>query len=264
MEPIISRTTNEEMVRKGLVFLMFAGFALWFWRDGTSAYIVENIEKFTTKKMENPPKELPAANMNVREDAAEALVGKIETGGGVIRMEEVNEQFGAPQYSDGLTHWYFGPGGVLEIRELGTPSGGGLGTVAEATWHVGEHAETDLAVQKYLAGICGGVALIMLLHLMRVFTRRAYLGNEGVRINSGPMVPYDRMKKISAERFKKKGWVDIEYEEEDGEMDTLSLNDYYIKEFPTFMRVICEKTGMPNPLDKRAAGGAGHHPKAVH
>lgn len=260
MEPIISRTTTEEMVRKGIVFLMFAGFAAWFWHDGTSGYITDNIEKFTQKKMVIPPKDTPTVNMKVRRDPAQAFAKRTEPGGGVLQMEEIKEAFGDPQYSDGLTHWYFGPGGVLEVLEAGTATDGGLGTVGEATWHDGDHAETDLTVQKYLAGICGAVAVIMFIHLLRVFTRRAYIGDDGVRINSGPLVPFEGMKQISGARFKRKGWVDIEYEVE-GETDELSLNDYYIKEFPTFMKIICEKTGLPNPIDKRAMGGAGAQSK---
>jgi hypothetical protein len=253
MEPITTGSTTERIIRTTLVTLLAIGAALWCAYDGFVGYPLGNLER--ALKDLTPQREASAELISsaVNERAVAALKGKIFLKDVVAELGEPGWQGEGP--SGGREARYFGRTGQIII------SFGPAERITRVHYEPARYkTETDLAFQKGMGLVIGVIAIILIVHWFRVIIVRTSMTEEGVKRGSGPRVAFDAMKNLRAERYAKKGWLDIEYEL-DGREGVLRLDDYKIKAFPRIIAEICRRKGWENPHEKwqeqkraRAAG----------
>ena len=245
MTDIRSRVTLEQIVRKGILVLMVTGFCVSFAYDGWNRYPRKNAAQIV-KTLVPRPESVPAINPAVTRKAATSLEKRAKP----FPLGVVVQQFGKPGWrsKDEATAYYFGPAGVLTLSTVAD-------TVIDAKYRdAGYKSEFDLLVQKGLAVVLAVLGIPLLVHYVRVLTFTTNLTDAGLKLRGKPLVPFEAMTSIDAERFKEKGWVDIRYTR-DGVEGILRLDEYWIRRLPDIMAAICERRGFANPLNKPAPPG---------
>ena len=246
MTDIRSRVTLEQIVRKGILVLMVTGFCVSFAYDGWKRYPRKNAEQIV-KTLDPRPESVPAINPAVTRKAAASLEKRAKER---FPLRDVVLQFGEPGWrsANGSTVYYLGPAGVLTLSTVAD-------TVIDAKYRdAGYKSEFDLLVQKVLAVVLAVLGIPLLVHYVRVLTFTTRLTDAGLKISGKPLVPFEAMTAVNAERFKEKGWMDIGYTRE-GVDGTLRLDEYWIRRLPDILAAICERKGFANPLDKPAPPG---------
>lgn len=236
MEPIHSGTTTERIVRTGLMVVLFGGFGIAYLMDGFGGYARKNAKQYVEDKLGLTADPLPEINPELTR--ARALGLKEKYPGRVPGLLELTEEFGEP----GLEHegkaYFFGPGGVLWLdsqQSIDRPWG----------WDDGSHTEMDLRMQQWIGYALSVLALVFIIHFVRVISTRATLSDEGLKLCGHPLIPFSGMRHLHSEHYKKKGWVELEYE---GGKGTVQLDDYVIKGFKPIITEICQRCGFTNPL----------------
>jgi len=245
MEPIISGSTAERIVRLSAVTLMVLAFAGWCFYDGCIRYPLKNLERAVEGL--NPPPEVSQELIDPGVNAKSAAT--IEAGKEGVFLNKLEEQFGEPgwrgQNAKGKNEArYFGPAGQIILT---------MNTADRVTARRYEPARFknagQLAQQKWIGGILAVLGSLLLLHWLRVVALKARMTDEGVKLPGRPLVPFDAMTEMHAERYEKKGWLRIDYEL-DGRQDTLRLDDYKIKAFPAILAETCRRKGWEDPYQK--------------
>ena len=235
MEPIHSGTTTERIVRTGLMVVLFGAFAIAYLLDGFGGYARGNAKQFV-EKLGLTADPLPDINPEVTRARALGLKEKYE--GRAPGLQELTEEFGEP----GLQHegkaYFFGPGGVLWLDSQ-------RGTDRPWGWDDGSHTEMDLRMQQWIGYVLSTLALVFIIQMIRVVSTRATLSDEGLKLRGHPLIPFSGMLHLHSEHYKKKGWVEIEYE---GGKGTAKLDDYVIKGFKPIIAEICQHCGFTNPV----------------
>lgn len=250
MEPIVSGTTTERIVRTTLLAVLFSVGSAMFFRDGLSAYPRENMEVIV--KALGAPLPDPPPVISKKIDASSATLAKP---GDLVR--DVLAKFDVEPFvhtADGgeTLHILFGTGGHVLIRSRSS-------SISSVDWVAGKHSASSLIVQLAIGAITGVVALIGLIHLVRVVTTSISLTEEGLKIRGKPLIPWDAMTGIDAERYDKTGWLRLEYELS-GRSGRLRLDNYWHKAFRPIIEAICERKGfdykLPPPRRSSAGGEA--------
>lgn len=248
MEPIVSGTTTERIVRTTLLAVLFSVGSGLFFRDGLVAYPRENMEEVILKKLGVPVPDPPPAISKTIDAASEMLAGKGDLVRDALAKFDVDPFVGKADTGETI-HILFGPGGHLLIQSR-------LQVVLSADWVSGKHSGSALMVQLIIGAITGVVALIGLIHLVRVVTTSISLTEEGLKIRGKPLIPWDAMMGIDAKRYKKTGWLRLEYEL-GGRAGRLRLDNYWHKAFRPIVRAICARKGFDYELPPPRRGGTG-------
>lgn len=244
MTRIESGPTTERRVRTTLIFLMFAVFAGWFAKDGWFGYPGENFREH----LEALPVELrdDAANARVYDSVNDASVNEAQSAlnkfDAKAQRQALEELFGGPpSHEDEEALYYFGP--VWRVRaDLG--KGGKLKKIVATDT---QKSATSIAWQKRLGVGLTAFALIILVHLIRVFRTRLVVDEKGIHLAGRKPVVWDEIRSLKSDRFEKKGWVDLIYER-DGEERTLRLDEYHLAAFPAAIAEICSHKGFEDPV----------------
>jgi hypothetical protein len=238
---IRSRTTLEHVIRKGILTMMVAGFAIAFAYDGLYGYPHKNLKE-ALRNLDPKPESEPPINPAVTSKS----VAWIKKG---TLLKDVVARFGEPGWRTpgGSKVYYFGPAYTLTLT-----------TSANLVLDVeGREAKDktayDLMVQKVLAVILTVIAVPLIIHYVRVLTYKARLTEAGLKLTGKPFVPLDAMKSLDSSDYQRKGWVDIAYAL-DGVDGTLRLDDYKIRQFRPILAAICQRKGFELPLDKKSHG----------
>lgn len=240
MQPIVSGTTTERIVRTSIVTVMFLGFSAYSFYDGYVGYPKQNLtERLRTDFAAAAPQTLPP----ISEKVVEGAETDIQPGSPVSGLAD---QFGIEPLkhtdpaSRAESYYLFGAGGHIKVTTA-------RGEITKAEFLKGpKHTEADLLAQKVMGIGVGLVGLIMFAHWLRVILTRAELNDEGLQLRGRPFVPFSAMKAFHAADFRKKGWMDLEYEV-GGASRTVRLDDYVIKKFNPILDEICARTGLPDP-----------------
>jgi hypothetical protein len=240
MQPIVSGTTTERIVRTSIVTVMFLGFSAYSFYDGYVGYPRQNVvARLKTEFSAEPSHALPP----ISEAAVEGAETEIELGRPV---ESLKDQFGVEplKHVDATTsaesYYIFGPGGQIRVSTA-------RGQVTKAEFLKGpKHSEADLLTQKFMGIAVGLVGLVMFIHWLRVVLTRAELNEQGLKVRGKPLVPFDAMKAFHSDDFRKKGWMDLEYDL-NGTTGRVRLDDYVLKQFNPILDAICARTGLPDP-----------------
>jgi hypothetical protein len=246
MEPIISGTTTERIVRTTLLAVLFSVGSALFFRDGLWKYPRENME--VTIKALGVPVPDPPPVISKQINAESAALAK---SGDLVR--DALAKYAAAPFAgttdDGETvHILFGPGGHLRIRSRAL-------IVSSVDWVPGpKHERSSLIVQLGIGVLTGVVALVALIHLVRVLSTSISLNEEGLKIRGKPLIPWDAMKGIDANRYEKTGWLRLEYELS-GRPGRVRLDNYWHKAFRPIVEAICERKGFDYKLPPPRRGG---------
>ncbi len=241
MQPIYSGTTRERMVRTAVLMILILGYSAWSLRDGYLTYPRANVVTVLETKLGiTPPDPLPTIDprFTARFDPGISAAEPPET------FEEAVSRLGGKPYrppSGANEAYYFGPSGYLEL--LAQKDG-----KAVANWIDGPvHRASDIWWQKLLGfGVCP-IGLAFLVQLIRVLKTRVSLTDDGLRLGGKGPIPFDAMTGILADRYRKTGYVDLEYSL-GGKPLSARLDNYAIKEFRAILTAICEAKGFLNPV----------------
>jgi hypothetical protein len=261
MQSIVSGTTTERIVRTALLLLIFGGLSVWSFWDGYVVYPRDNVTKALESKGITAPKPLPAIHeevtaerYKVAKSPGQAKAGKRDPG--VESLDELLQSLdikspatlgaivdhaGVQPFRHEDKAMFFGPGGFMQFTVVGDQ-------LKSYGWTDGpEHSETDLFIQKCQAFGLAPVGLLLLIQFIRVMRTRATLSDEGLTLRGKATIPFDAMTGFSADRYERKGWLELDYSL-DGGKGAVRLDNYIIKEFRPIIEVICERTGLENPL----------------
>ncbi len=241
MTAIVSPTTTERTLRTIGLLALFGFFSGWFLYDATVGYPHKNLKK-AVEVLDPVPDELPPINERVTSKNIAALIPKQ---GEPTPMSEFVEKIGEPGWKNeaGDSAYYFGPGGRLRLGLVGE-------RVVRAEFTEGVHTEMDLSFQKVLGGMLVPLTLVMLLQLVRVVTTRVELSDAGLKVRGRSPIPFDAMQNFDATNYKKKGWLELAYQDGD-RTRTVRLDDYVIREFRPIVAEICARCGFDDPLPQQ-------------
>lgn len=237
MQPIISGTTTERIVRTlGLVILVTA-FAIAYLWDGYVGYARENAEKLADSlglALDEPP----ATDPKLTATSARRLVEEFGPG---TRADAVTDRLGPAPIQREEEAYYLGPGGYLRVRTE-------HGAVVDAQWTNGPlRTEGDLVWQRRIGYVLGVLGVILLLQAVRVMSTRVTLSDAGLKVDGRPVIPFAAMRALRANGRGKSARVELTYSL-DGREGQVRLDDYVVKEYRAIVTEICERAGFPDPL----------------
>ncbi|MGD2108727.1 MAG: hypothetical protein PVI86_04985 [Phycisphaerae bacterium] len=239
MEPIISRTTTERILRTTLVTVLVCVGGIWFLWDGYVGYERDNARQLLRTLGLDPDQAVRVDGELTRENA-EALVERFRKGASYGDLES---SCGAPSIKKADQAFYLGPGGHLVVSIDG-------GQVGAIEWVEGVHSEASQALQRLLGYVLGVVGVFMLVRFVDVVTTRVTVTDAGLTIRGHPTIPFSDMKALRADASGKVGLVDLEYDRE-GKKSVARLDDYVIQEYEAVLSSICEHSGLPDPRKRR-------------
>jgi hypothetical protein len=226
MQPIISGTTTERIIRTALVTLLFGGYSAWSLWDGYVGYPQANVETALRDKIGVTDATLPP----IRDDLSARSPEDVEIG---ATQAQVIQRLGDP----GLVHegslYYFGPAGYVAIKLQG-------GQVSEAAWVEGPaHGPSSIGFQKLIGFVMLPLGLGFLIHFGRVVITRATLTDEGLKVGGRSRVPWDAIKEL---REAGTGRYDVIFRHGDRE-GIVRLDDYILAKTPAMVEAIRERKG---------------------
>ena len=250
MTPIISGTTRERIVRSLAIWAMVAVFSGWFLYDGYIGWPHQNLTK-AVEALDPVPEELPPLDRSATPEAADALRRDIAQAQGTrhrLTRADVEDRLGAPGWrstGEGVTRMcYFGPAGMIRVT-----TSGDLAT--EAEFVNGKHDPLDLKMQLILGYGLLPVSLFLLIQVLRAVATRVVLDDHGLKIGGKAAVPYEAMVRLESDQFKKKGVIDLVYQDRDAEKK-VRLDEYVIREFAAIVTEICNRRSFPSPMERTA------------
>jgi len=247
MEPIVSGTTTERIIRTSLVFLVLAGFALYYFRDGYYGYPNANLREFLASLgiADHPAPPIdPTLTMQRAGELAGELRGR--------PFAQVQKSLGPPGLAHENQRCYFGPASRLCLTLTGD-------LVTEAAVAQPTHSEADLRAQKGVGWLLALIATAFGVQLVRVLATRVSLTDAGLRIRGHSLIPFEALTGIRADRYMKSGWLELDFVRE-GQPASVRLDNYVIREFRPIIEKICEHRGFTNPLPPRPQEPAGENP----
>lgn len=241
MEPIVSGTTTERIVRTSIMTIVITVMCVLFLKDGYISWPQKNLEKAIESLDPMPTREVwPTIDETITYSALEAFKAGWENQR--VTRADVTAQFGEPGWeSPGRDDVrYFGPGGVIRVSVVGD-------LAVQATFDPGQKAESELQLQKVIGFGLLGMSLVMFFQVVRVLTTKVTLGDEGLSVRSGVAIAFDQMVRFESERYRKKGYMDLIYNR-DGKDRSVRLDDYVHGEFRPIVEAIVARCGFENPL----------------
>ncbi len=235
MNPIISRTTTERIVRATLAALLINGFAIAFLWDGHVGYARNNVEELV-RSLGLDLQSRPVIDKKLTAMAGDQFTRELREG---MLSDKVETRLGAPSLSHGDDLYYLGPGGHLRVHLDHS-------RVESAEWIDGIHLETDLAWQRWIGYVLAVFGIAAAAQFLRVVTLRVSLTGEGLKVRGGQRIPFDAMTKLVADTSGKGRGMKLEYSV-DGRVGAVKLDDYAVKDLSAIVEAICEQTGFPDP-----------------
>lgn len=240
---IESGPTRERKVRTSITFLLVVLMAVWFAYDGLIGYPAKNkaehLEQLTPEEREQ------AGDVRICErvakDGIPAAKEAIRPRDLARQREALEKLYGEPPSFEGVDAWYyFGPAYRMKFILK-------RGRLDEVIGQKAQKAAYDIWIQQALATGLGVVALFAGWHLVRVVRTRLVLDEQGLVYRGRGPIGWDAMKALQTASFRKKGWVDLIYEDRGAER-RLRLDEYHVAKFDEVMDEMCARKGFENPL----------------
>ena len=245
MEPIVSGTTTERVIRAGLVVILVGAFAVWYLRDGMTVYPQDNVRDLVRSLgLELDP--LPAINPMITADAATHVADKLRP---QDDLQAVSPWLGQPTFEHEDNAYYVGPGGHLRLRIVRE-------RIAETAWTPGTYSETDLRWQIRIGYALSIVGLILLARFVHILTTRVVLTEAGLKLRGKPLIPWEAMTGLRTDAYAGRGYVELDFRTE-RRSGAVRLDSYVIKELPAILQRICERRGFNDPTVPLGHGRAG-------
>jgi hypothetical protein len=235
MEPIVSGTTTEKIVRAALLAALVSAFAIAFLWDGYVDYARENVRELARSLGLDPDQSI-SINDRLTASEAQRLIQEVGRGVAYVTAEDV---LGRPSLDAQDQVYYVGPGGHIRLHI-------DRGRVSDIEWITGVHSETDQMAQRWLGHLLGIIGLVLIFRVFRILTMRISLTDAGLKVRGRPVIPFASMTALRAEPSGKIGLIDLEYEL-DGRKEVLRLDDYAVKEYEAILAAICEHASLADP-----------------
>lgn len=215
-----------------LFVLAFAGAYLW---DGFRGYPQRNADTLwrTLGQSVAPP---PAIDLSLSASSAEQVRQELSGSG---TRAQVRERLGAPTLTQDGHDYYLGPGGHLLIRYDGE-------RVRDVEWKKGVHSDADLVWQKGIGATLAMIAVVLLVHLIRVLRTRATLTEAGLQVTGHALIGFDAISGVRLLENDRFGRTAVEYTL-DGRKGHVLLDDYIYRDADKIVAAICERRGFTNP-----------------
>jgi hypothetical protein len=239
---IESGTTRERRVRSGLFVLMLLGFAGWFAYDGYVSYPAKNL-KWATTAMRGKVDEARLDEVRTNPKVTVANLKQLDEtvkAGDKLSVEELKNVFGEPAVIQDNVYWYVGPAAFAAVGVEGDQVRAVQAAVQQ------DPSESSIQVQKVLAYLLLGGAVLAGLQFIRVLRTHAVLDDSGLTFNRRH-VSWDAMRELDTKDLPRKGWLDLIYEA-NGSTRRLRIDSYHVQEFDTIISTICERKGWPCPV----------------
>jgi len=227
MEPIVSGTTTERMIRTLLIALLACGYSAWSLWDGYVAYPRANVESAIRDKIGAAvPSPVPAIDPTLTSLSVSERLRRTTAG-------DSSDGFGSASLSHGGKQYYFGHGGYVEAEAAG-------GRLTKAQWNDGpKHSAADLAFQRVIGFGLAPVGLVLLIQFVRALFTRAELSDAGLKLRGRALIPFDQIRSV---RSSKPGVHEVVYEW-NGRERVVRLDDFVLKAAPEMVRTIRERCG---------------------
>ena len=237
---------TERLVRTGILAGMFLFMGLWFAYDGLAGYANKNFDEFVATQFDPEVRDeaakatvYPAVTTDKVADVSKAIEGKSRD----EQLGYLEKTFGGPpSFENGTTMYYFGPALLLEFETKRNRF-----ALAEAI--PGNQSETSILWQKAFGAIITAMGLGIVCFIIYAAKSHAEVNENGLSIRHRKPIPFDDMRALRHDHFTKKGWIDIDYEQ-DGSEKTVRLDEYHYDKdkFGAIVAFICQKTGFHDPV----------------
>ncbi len=235
MQEIHSPSSTGRRVRAVFFLLFIAAFAVAYLWDGYRGYPHKNAVTLW-RTLGQSELAVPAVDPSLSAATAEQLRQEL-AGTGTRAL--VRERLGTPALMQDGHEYYLGPGGHLRIQYDGE-------RVREAEWKNGVHSDADLAWQKGIGAALALVAVVMLVHLVRVLRTRATLTEAGLRVTGRSLIGFDAITGVRLLENDRYGRIAVEYTL-DGRKGRVLMDDYVYRDSDKIVAAICERKGLANP-----------------
>ena len=243
---IESGCTRDRRVRVSIFLLMCAVFSAYFLYDGYIGY--PNVNLKWARAALAGIKGMPEVG-DLRTNPKVLLEGlknlEVDVKLDKVTVDRLTSLFGPPSYAGEEDCIYIGPasygwfkiskGKVVAIQKIATNT---------------EKSESDITGQKWFAALTGAIALMALVHLIRIWRARWILDEKGLKAG-GRVVPWDSMESFMTDDYQRKGWLDLVYTL-NGRSSKVRLDSFHIDRFDDIILAICERKGFASPLKPAA------------
>ena len=237
MQTITSRTSNERILRAGLLMLLVDVFTLLFLWDGHIGYARDNAAELAALLGLEPARSLPIdSTLSAARGKAAAVA--IRPGEPVDTVRQVH---GEPAVVKDGDLYYVGPGGWLHISVEN-------GRVRNTEWKDAAHSEADQRWQRWIGYALAILGLVATIQFAVVIATRATVSAEGVRFGARPIIPWDAITDLRAVPAKR-GAIELEYGAGDRH-ETIRMDDYRYKDLPAITAAIAQRKNIANPLSR--------------
>jgi hypothetical protein len=247
---IESRSTAWWRNRTIMFLVMFLAAGIWFAYDGYVKYPAENL-KWAKSAMTNPPSDL-RPNPRVIGANLQRLVDNYNAAskaGKNLTVAELKSCLGDPSVVQGRELWFVGPAAYLRAIEQDNGK-----VLLDSPQVATKPSENSIWWQKATAAVAFLVAGWAAVNLVRALRTHVVLDDAGLKYNSR-LIPWDAMTGLRTERYKPKGWVELDYTA-DGAARSIRLDSFHLENFDPILTAICERKGFPSPLTAAAPGGS--------
>jgi hypothetical protein len=240
MREVHSGTTTERILRSAVFAALMIVFAAWYLWDGYVGYSRSNVTAVVRALGLDLEQAFP---FDPNLTAAEAGQFLEEVGKGAP-VGEMTSRLGDPALEHKGDAYYFGPAGYLMVHVE-------RGRVQEAEWRTAPHSESDLRWQRRIGYVMALVALVAIVHLIRVVTTKVSLTDAGLQVRGKPLIPFKAMTVLRKGEYRET--VAVEYSLA-GRTGVVRLDSYVVKELPAIVSGICERAGFPHPTASAQEG----------
>jgi len=235
---IESGTTSDRRNRIVIFLAMCVLFTAWFGLDGFIRYPAKNL-KWARQNLAGIEGIPQPDSLKVNRKASLDGLKKVQPG---MPLTKVKDLLGEPTFANATDCCYIGPAayGWFSLRD------DKIDEVKKVEMN-SEPSESDIRMNRTIAGLMAVLAVATLVHLVRVLKRRVILDDSGLRI-AGRQIGWDAMQALVTQDYARKGWIDLRYAS-DGATALVRLDSYAIDRFDEIVTEICRRKGFA-PLVK--------------
>lgn len=217
---------------------MVSAFAIAFVRDGHGGYARKNLLDLLALLGERPDRIVRIDSALTAAEGAARVKRAAELTAG--DAEPVRAALGEPALVRGDEWYYVGPAGWVRVElRRGAPP--------QAEWVAAKKSETDIQWQRWIGYGLTGFAVVCLLHMFRVLTRRVRLDDTGLAMPGYKPIPLSALTAVRAEDFHQTGRARLEVQL-DGRTVVAMLDDYAVNDLGRIVSAICSERGWPDPI----------------
>lgn len=241
MQPIISGTTTERIIRTAILAILFSGYSVWLLRDGYITYPLANLQSTLKNKIGVDLKgNLPVVDTKLTASTVEQIPQNSS-------FDAMKKLLGEPHLKHHEQYYYFGEAGFLSVQVNASKK-------ISYRWNPGPlYKPIDITMQRVFGISLIPVGLGLLFQFIRVIRTRVELSDAGLLVRGKPLIPMDQILFVvtpDTDKTKKSDdKIRIHYNKNDEEK-ILLMDAYVVKELPAMIETIQKQ------IDQRDSTGS--------